>query len=50
MGKRADGHYHIYAHMKSKKKCKEKLRIMTNRKRPGKVSDICREIKRSIIG
>lgn len=50
MGKRADGHYHIYAHMKSKKKFKEKLRIMTNRKRPGKFSDICREIKRSITG
>ena len=50
MGRRADGHYHIYAHMKSKKKCKEKLKIMTNKKRPGKFSDICREIKRSITG
>lgn len=50
MGRRADGHYHIYAHMKSKKKFKEELKTMTNKKRPGKFLDICREIKRSITG
>lgn len=50
MGKRGDGHYHIYAHAKSKKKFKEKLKAMTNKKRPGSFTDICVEIKQSVTG
>lgn len=50
MGKRKDGHYHIYAHAKSKKKFKEKLKAMTNKTRPGKFADICKEVKQAATG
>lgn len=44
------GEFHIYAHEKSKKKFKDKLREITSRKRSGKFKDICNELKRVVIG
>lgn len=50
MGRRNDGHYHIYAHAKSKRKFKKKLKAITNKKRPGKFADICKEIMQEVTG
>ena len=49
MGKRRNA-FHIYAHAKSKKKFKDKLRKITSRKRSGKFKDICSELRRVVIG
>ena len=49
MGKSKDT-FHIYAHAKSKKKFKDKLRKITSRKRSGKFKDICSELRRVVIG
>ena len=50
MGKGRNGKFHIYAHKKSKMKFKVKLKDLTSRKRPGKLQDICSELKRVVIG
>jgi group II intron reverse transcriptase/maturase len=49
MGKTKDG-YRIYAHAKSKKKFKDKLKTITSRKRPGTIADICKELNRVTLG
>ena len=40
----------ITAHNKSKKKFKDKLRLITSRKRSGTFQDICSELRRVVIG
>ena len=49
MGK-SGGKFRIYAHAKSKKRFKDKLREITSRKRSGKFQAICSELKRVVIG
>ena len=49
MGK-VHGKWHIYAHFKSKKKFKQKLKTLTSRKRSGKLKTICDEMRRIVTG
>jgi group II intron reverse transcriptase/maturase len=49
MGK-LGGKFHIYAHKKSKKRFKDKLKMITSRKRSGTFQSICSELKRVVIG
>lgn len=49
MHKGRDG-LRIVPHAKSRKRLKEKMKRMTSRRRPGKLTEICTELRRVIVG